>query len=146
VAAIDIANATQEVITQDEKLELWTAVISGESNVDDNGNAVIELTVPVGGRYLQNARAWFSDSDDGDRITKIELVVGDRVVGIYHDDKVPEAMRGMRIPKHLGYVDICKINGKGYVPEGVKIRIVGVRIIAMGKMFLNLTWGRDSAT
>jgi hypothetical protein len=142
-----------EVVTLFEKNDKDLKIASFAIEVDtETGEAEGVVAVGAGGRYVDAGIAWFDTANALDRIKHAELVDLDNIFGYgsgfvvkcLHDDDISEENQGWRIPYKRGHVEVDTMAGYGYIPEGLYIRVLGVKDPSnkSGYMFFNIKWGK----
>jgi hypothetical protein len=152
------AQPIHQVTTQFEKNDKDLKIASIVGNVDGSGNAEMSLLIPgtpgtADGRWVNGGIAFFDEQHHGDRITAVEVVDLDNILGYgagtvlktYHDEDVPEANQGWRIPDRRGLVEVETMGGYGFIPAGLYIRIKGKKGegVTTGTLCIDIEWARS---
>jgi hypothetical protein len=103
------------------------------------------------GLYVAGGIAFFNTWNAGDRITKVEVVDVDNILGYgadtvlktYHDDQAASGNTGWYI-KPQGFIEIEPIGGYGFVPAELYLRITGQKVTGTGTLYINIWAGRKS--
>jgi hypothetical protein len=109
---------------QNEKIRKDVFKFAGwEGWTDINtGIAVLELQIPAGGRYVVDGYIELDNPSAGDKITAMEIVVGDQVVDSYFDRGVP--LEHQFKPFRRGVATIENFGPPVALQEGWLLRVV----------------------
>lgn len=147
----------KEVVTQFEKNDKTLKMSSGKGSVDGTSVAEVIILVPGNpangdGRWIDAGTSWFDAIHEDDRITNVEVVDIDNILGYgagfvvktYHDDEVAASSAGWYIPKHTGVSKVEALGGYGFIPAGLYLRVKGLKGggATTGSLYLNIKWGK----
>jgi hypothetical protein len=147
---------TSEVVTQEEKNDK-VLKLAGAIADFSGGEAMISLLVPgtpggSDGRWAAGGYAFADAWTIGDRITKVQVVDTDNLLGYgagtvlkeYYDSECAEPNRGWYMyPAHsgTGEIEIDPIGGYGFIPAGMYIEIYA-ECASSTKLVVDIWWAK----
>ena len=123
------------VVTAEEENDKRLKLASAEAEFDaETDIAEVSIRVPAGGRWIAGGYAFTDSFKRGDRVTKVQLVDVDNILGAgehfvvatFHDVDVDEPNQGWRMwpaPNGSSECEIDPIGGYGFLPEGLYLEI-----------------------
>jgi hypothetical protein len=155
------APAPMAVQTQFERTDIVLKVGCQEATFDENGFAEVSIKVPgtpgtEDGRYVAGGYAFTDSYTFGDRITKIQVVDIDNILGYgaetvvktYHDQDLIEGEQGWFMwpaPQVGGEIEIDPMGYYGFIPAGLYLEIYFQRAASgtATKVYIDYYWGKS---
>ncbi len=107
-----------------------------------DGIATIMIAVPVGKRKINGGLAWFENRHPDDKLQVFIALANGTPISGYTDTDVPSENQGWFIPNHADYVEIERLVEFGTLPEGLYLKVVGIKGDLSSDTFrVNLHWG-----
>ena len=122
-------------ITIPSRTTLKMAKVKITTDTSGDGSALLKVPGTPGGsgqgRWVQGGEGWFSNAHEDDHID-IQITDEDNILGAgagavistYTDTDVPTANQGWWVPYDKKGVSIVAIEGTGFVPAGLYIKVI----------------------
>lgn len=121
------------------------------------GQVTVNIKVPGvmangDGRYVAGGTAFFDVADAGDKISAVNVIDIDNVLGYgsnfivktYTDIEQAAQCQGWFIPPKRGQVEVEPIGGYGFLPAQLYLQVVGQKVSTnkTGNFYMNIFWGK----